>query len=395
MRQPSYLILLQFISIASVHTALITPALPEIQIYFQVSILKAEWLVGWFLVGYMIGQLIYSPFANRFGRIFALRLGLTINLFALLLSLLAAPLHSFYILLIGRFLSALGSSAGLVCTFILINEIFNEVEARKVISYAIISFTVGAGLAVSVGGFMTTYFGWESCFVLLFVYSLFMLYLTRFIPETLQQPDKEATKLSKIIQNYLEGFSSSRLILFTFILALPTVLTYAFSAAGPIIAKDHLNLNPAQFGLWNLLNSLGMLLGGLISGKLSKYASGESLLIIGLMMLCLNMSLLLGYYFIDSTQVMAFFLLTGGSFLFSSLVFSSASAFASNAIPNKANASAVMNFINLAITVCWVFIMGVLPYNTFTQFLIVIFIPLVIALLLIIPALKSKKISPA
>ena len=72
--------LLSYISIASVSAAIVTPALPLIQQQFSLSVGAVEWMVSSFLIGYVIGQLIYGPLANRYGRLKALRIGLFINL---------------------------------------------------------------------------------------------------------------------------------------------------------------------------------------------------------------------------------------------------------------------------------------------------------------------------
>ena len=72
--------LLSYISIASVSAAIITPALPEIQIQYALNLGTVEWIVSAFLIGYVFGQLIYAPLANQFGRLKALRIGLIINL---------------------------------------------------------------------------------------------------------------------------------------------------------------------------------------------------------------------------------------------------------------------------------------------------------------------------
>lgn len=71
--------LLSYISIASVSAAIVTPALPQIQEQYALNPGSVEWMVSAFLVGYVIGQLIYGPLANQYGRLKALRLGLYIK----------------------------------------------------------------------------------------------------------------------------------------------------------------------------------------------------------------------------------------------------------------------------------------------------------------------------
>lgn len=114
--------LLTYISIASVSAAIITPALPNIQRHFALSSDAITWVVSLFLLGYVLGQLIYGPLSNVYGRLKALRLGLMINLLGLIICLVATFTNSFFLLNFGRFLTGLGTASGLVCTFILINE---------------------------------------------------------------------------------------------------------------------------------------------------------------------------------------------------------------------------------------------------------------------------------
>jgi DHA1 family bicyclomycin/chloramphenicol resistance-like MFS transporter len=79
-------ILLSYICIASLSAAMITPALPHIQSFFYLSKGAVEWVVSIFLLGYVIGQLIYAPIANRYGRLTALRAGLVFLLDCALLA---------------------------------------------------------------------------------------------------------------------------------------------------------------------------------------------------------------------------------------------------------------------------------------------------------------------
>lgn len=84
-------ILLSYICIASISAAIITPALPHIQNFFHLSNGAVEWVISIFLLGYVIGQLIYGPIANRYGRIKALRIGLTFNITGILICMHQLP----------------------------------------------------------------------------------------------------------------------------------------------------------------------------------------------------------------------------------------------------------------------------------------------------------------
>ena len=72
--------LLLMISFASVNAVLFTPALPNIAHFFAISDSIAQQTITWFLIGYAVGQLLYGPLANRFGRKKALFAGVSLQI---------------------------------------------------------------------------------------------------------------------------------------------------------------------------------------------------------------------------------------------------------------------------------------------------------------------------
>src|SRR5436190_17052493 len=100
----SFFTLLLLISFASVNAVLFTPALPAIANFFAISDSTAQLTITWFLVGYAIGQLIYGPIANRYGRKPALYVGISLQIFSSLLCVLAGKLHLYSLLVTARFL---------------------------------------------------------------------------------------------------------------------------------------------------------------------------------------------------------------------------------------------------------------------------------------------------
>lgn len=149
--------LLSYISIASVSAAIITPALPEIQAQYGLKSESVEWIVSAFLIGYVVGQLIYGPLANRFGRLKALRIGLMINVLGVAVCFSALTLNAYWLLIVGRLITALGAASGLACTFMLINEWLPEVQRKAAMAYSVLSFAFGVGFAVMIGGLITQY----------------------------------------------------------------------------------------------------------------------------------------------------------------------------------------------------------------------------------------------
>ncbi|HHF7374819.1 MFS transporter [Legionella bozemanae] len=375
--------LLNYISIASVSAAIITPALPKIQTEYALGPGIIEWIVSAFLIGYVVGQLIYGPLANRFGRLKALRIGLVINLIGLGVCLLALLQENYWLLVSGRLITALGAASGLACTFMLINEWLPEAQRKTAIAYSVLSFALGIGIAVVIGGVITEFLHWQGCFWILLVHGLIMLWGTCIFSETLIHP--KSIYVLTIVRDYYAALASAKLVIFSLVVGCCSAISYCFSAAGPQIAEKILKLSAAEYGYWNILNIIGMLLGGLLAKRLLARFSANQLITIGFLGVVAGIINLLIMWYFGNQSSLWFFLITASLYLFSSFLFSGGSFVASNALEDKASAAAMMSFVNMCFATLSVIVMGYLMVNPLLSFIIILSLVwlLVVALLLI------------
>lgn len=383
-------LLLSYICIASVSAAIITPAPPHIQSFFSLSKGSVEWVVSIFLLGYVMGQLIYAPLANRYGRLKALRAGLFINLIGILICIIATYINSFSLLITGRLITALGAASGLSCTFMLINELLPSARAKHAMSLSIISFTAGIGLAVLLGSLITQYLQWQDCFVLLLIHGICMYFCTFAFPETLQS--SKAIHPKMICEHYLAAFKHPKLIIFSLVVGFVSVFAYGYSASAPIYAQTILHLSPSQYGYWNMLNMIGMLASGFLSAYLIKKYHERNVLLTGFVLVFFGLVALSLMTIFNFNNPLLFFAITAFLYLTSGLLFPAASIFASTAISDRASASSVMSFINMGSAMIGVIIMGYLPLQSIVSFSAVLCVFFTIVLILTICQLCSAHV---
>lgn len=369
-------ILLSYISIASASAAVITPALPAIQQYFPISHGSITWIVTIFLIGYTMGQLLYGPLANHFGKLFSLRIGLLINILGIGVCLIALLINSYRLLLLGRLITALGAASGLSCTFMLIHSYLSQEQAKKILSFAVVSFTLGIGLAVLVGGIITQYLTWQACFILLLIHGIIALISTCLFTEV--SWEKKLICFTTLTHGYRQALSQKKLFLFSSILGLVSVVSYTYSAAAPLIADTYLKLSAAEYGYWNSLNMIGMLAGGISAATMLTRFGTKDILYSSLagLNICLVSLITLALLHIQSP--LWFFITTTLMYFFTSWLFPCASFLATRDIADKASASSMMSFINMAAAALSVLVMGYLPMNILCAFIMVIFIYLIL-----------------
>lgn len=384
-KAPHILTLIIISSFASMGAVILTPALPKIAHYFHISENISQLTVTLFLLGYALGQLIYGPLSNRFGRKKAFFIGVSIATFGTLMSIIAEPLNSFWFLIAGRCLEALGSSAGLVISFTIINDHYFPQQARKVISYLTLAFAIIPGVATLIGGTLISYFSWAACFYFLLVYGLVLSVPAALLAETALVLNPSALRVRHIKQSYRDAFYNPTLRHFSLFLGLNTMGIYVYAASAPFIAIHNLGYSPQFFGIVGLIPFIGTALGSITSAKLSgtfspKYFITLAMIAEGVAALIMTLCFALGY--------VNLFVLIGSGFIFmfgACLVISNAASLATSALEDKATGSAVMNFLNLSLPVSGTFVLALVPGSELIK------LPLIFIVGLILMGLMWKK----
>lgn len=388
MKNYKVILLLSYIGIASASAVIINPALPYIATQLDLAAGTVEWLVSIFLVGYVMGQIIYGPLAKRYGDVNTLRIGLLINIVGIIICLFGGYILSMSILLVGRFITAIGSSAGLVCTFIILNNSVEPSRAKIALSFATISFALSVSLAVLIGGVISTYTNWNYCFYVLLIHGLVMLGCS-----FMYQNNKDlgyVLNITNILNGYSDALSNKKLIIFALTIGVMTVFSYCYSTASPFITHQMFGFSSAQYGLWNTMTIVGILIGSFMVARIINKYTSESILIIALIVLMVLFILLALLYFLRAVTPIVFFGLATLMYFVANFIYPAASHLASNAIECRANASSAMNFVNMLTAVIGVTIMGYIPLAYMWSFILIcLVLPLVCLLLIFATVSKS------
>ncbi len=362
MKEPSTFILMLLGTFASVSAVLFTPALPQIAHILHISEAMAQLTITLYLIGYAIGNLPYGPLSNRLGRKPTLFIGIIIALIGNGMMALLPLFPSFGLLLVGRFLNALGASVGLKIAFTMIGDIYSHEKATKKISFLMLAFAMGPGLAIVLGGILTTYAGWTSNFYFLIFYSLLLLALSTQLPETCQKIDKKALQIDKILEGYGQKFKNRRLMLCACLMGCGTAVIYLFAAAAPFIGIEQLGFSPEKYGFLNFIPPLGMVIGSFFAIKLAGKQETLATMKLGIS-IALGVSALMFFLFVAGmVNLWTLFIPMPFLYIGEALVFANASSLALSHAQNKSNASAVMNFVNLGLSFVILSLFGLISF---------------------------------
>ncbi len=328
---------------ASFGAVLPTPALPAIAQYFHVTVSQTEAIMFIYLIGYALGQLIFGPISNRFGRKLPLTIGIAISLLGNLIGAAAPFLHVFELLVIARFITAIGAAASLVIGMILIKDCYDEVNARRTFSKIVLTFAFVPFIASSLGGALTHYLGWQILNAVLIFYAVILLFLISFLPETMPKENRLSLSFNYLLTSYKKLLRNSEYLRLIFLFSLGSATSYVFNALAPIVAIKTMHLTAEFYGYLSIVPSIGILIGGLASTRLAHQVKASIMIIVGVSLIAAG-SLGLGVLFeIGSVNLIALYTMAIILFIGHALVIPNAGMQAQSQIADHANGTSVMN----------------------------------------------------
>lgn len=233
------------------------PTLPRVQADFGTTVAGMNATVSLALVAFAIGILVHGPLSDRYGRRPVIIAGLLIFALGNLLCLLAPSLG---VLLAGRIVQALGTSAGLVVARAMLGDLYGREGMARMLAYLTMVMVVGPTTAPLVGGLVTEAFGWHGVFALLLAANLLILAFTwRHLPETRPpeardrgSPGLARDSLAMVRQPAFAGFALQAAVIYAVFLTFISIAPYVMVALGH---------SSTEYGSWYLLVAIGYFIG--------------------------------------------------------------------------------------------------------------------------------------
>ncbi len=175
------------------------PAFPTMALAFGTDEAHVQLTLAAYFLGLSMGQLLYGPVADRFGRRIPLLAG--VGLFTAA-SLACAYAPNLEWLIAARFIQALGGCAGMVISRAIVSDKCDAVGSAKVFSQLMLVMGLAPILAPMLGGLLVNTTGWQSIFLALTGFSaLAALAVALGLPESMPA-DAPRQPLSGALRQY-------------------------------------------------------------------------------------------------------------------------------------------------------------------------------------------------
>ncbi|WP_336041203.1 multidrug effflux MFS transporter [Acinetobacter dispersus] len=339
------------------------PAFPLLTESFATTPGHIQLTLSVFLIGLAIGQGIYGPLLDRFGRRNPLLIGIAVFILG---SILAAVAPTIEWLLAARFLQAIGASAGLVVPRAIISDVCDAKTSAKNFSILMQVMMIVPILAPLLGSVILRIGSWHLIFYTLAVLgSVLWLWGNQAIPETLKPQYRQALQFTAIKNSYQTLCLNKSFISYTIAGGFILGAFFVYLSQSPFIFIQHYHIHNESFSTLFAANAIGLIILGQISILLLKRWSAQQLLVIGM---CLfsgsSFILMLSLYFYD-LNLWQYIALLGLSIWSTGFIFGNLTALTMQQSPQHLTgaASSLMGLLQYAFAALIGFVVSLIEIN--------------------------------
>ncbi|MGB0696868.1 MAG: multidrug effflux MFS transporter [Rhodospirillaceae bacterium] len=263
-----------------VSTDLYLPSLPEMTRHFSVSVSYVQLTLSIFTLGFSFGMLIHGPLSDRWGRRPILLIGALIYVVG---SVVCVSAQSIDLLLAGRFIQALGASAGIVVCRAVVRDVYGQDGAARMFSYISGAMAFAPAVAPILGGALHVAFGFRANFVALLVFGLVILVgVWLLLRETNAHRDPRAGAPLSMLRAYGTLVQDRVFLRHCLTNAFIFAGLFSFISGSSFVVIDVLGVSEANFGFVFMFAACSYASCALLGGRLMKaLGGGHGLIAIG------------------------------------------------------------------------------------------------------------------
>lgn len=247
------------------------PAFPQIVSELDTTSSMVQLTLTTVVFGLAFGQLIGGAVSDVLGRRPILIAGSLIAVGGTMFSALAPTIE---LLIVSRVLQGLGFGACVAVARSIIPDLAEGAKAAKAYTLMMVIQGIAPVTAPVLGGMLAEPIGWRGIFWFLVGLALVQTVVALFlIPETRPPHLREGASVRGTISGYGYALKFPAFIFFGLTVALGFGSMFSYISASAFVLQEQLGLSVRQYSLAFALNSVGLMLGGILNNRLlNKYS---------------------------------------------------------------------------------------------------------------------------
>lgn len=258
------------------------PGFLELEKHFRTDTAAVQMSLSVFLGGFALGQLLWGPLSDKFGRKVPLSISLLVFICASLGCIYVKDIEHLWIM---RFIQAIGGCGGIVISRAIVTDYFKKTETLSIFAMLALIMGVAPIIAPLVGNSILKILGWKGLFETMSLLGGIGLLATIFIlPETLNKAAKQSVR-SNIWYNYKTILKSRTFIKYSLIAGIVNGALMIYIGSAPFLIMDKGGLSENYFSAIFAINALGLMVSSYLTSVIQKDIGTHKIIVIAIFMM--------------------------------------------------------------------------------------------------------------
>ncbi|PVW93052.1 Bcr/CflA family drug resistance efflux transporter [Campylobacter jejuni] len=255
-------------SIAPLSTDMYLPALSHVEQSFQTNSFLTQLSIASFFIAFALGQLIYGPLSDIFGR----KIPALVGIFFFIVS-------SLFCVVIAR---------------AIVNDLFEIKEAAGIFALMMVFSSLAPMLSPTFGGILLEYFSWHSIFATLFALGILLFLMILFgLKESAPHLKNKKFSHHEAMKSYKFVLSDKRFLVYILCASFALAAMFAYITGSSFVFTQFFSLSEQKFALLFGVNALGFVICANINARLVLKYESEKILAKALMIMFISTVILL------------------------------------------------------------------------------------------------------
>lgn len=262
------------------------PTLPAMSDFFQTTSSRVQLGLTTSMVGLAVGQLIFGPLSDRYGRRTPLLVAMVLFLLSTVGCIFSQSISQFVVL---RFVQGVAGAGGVVISRSIAADKYSAHELAAMLA------TIGAinGIATVVapigGGVLADLGGWHGIFWFLFVLGMLLLVGSMRFRESLPEGQRQSVKCGEMYRRFGVVLNNRRYVRYILQYGCTMGVLFTNIASAPFIMQQYYGLSPMLFSVCFGVNAVAMVISSALAVRFSTmeralYIGNHGMLLISILL---------------------------------------------------------------------------------------------------------------